>query len=70
MCTCSSDSQSDRKEMVEEQIKRLGINDTAVLQALLKIPRHLFVEPENIGQVYSDFALPIKENQTISKEKI
>ena len=70
MSTCSADYQSDRKEMVEEQIKRRGITDTAVSQALLKVPRHLFVEPEHLSQAYSDFALPIKENQTISQPYI
>ena len=70
MSTCSADYQSDRKEMVEEQIKRRGINDTAVLQAMLKVPRHLFVEPEHLSRAYSDFALPIKENQTISQPYI
>jgi protein-L-isoaspartate(D-aspartate) O-methyltransferase len=66
----SADYQSARKEMVEDQIKRRGIHDTAVLQALLKVPRHLFVEPEYLSRAYSDFALPIKENQTISQPYI
>jgi len=68
--TCSADYQSARKEMVEDQIKRRGIQDTAVLQALLKVPRHLFVEPEYLSRAYSDFALPIKENQTIAQPYI
>lgn len=67
MTFLAEDFESDRKEMVEEQIKRRGIHDAAVLQALLKVPRHLFVEPEFLNRAYSDFALPIKENQTISQ---
>jgi protein-L-isoaspartate(D-aspartate) O-methyltransferase len=68
--TFSEDYQSARKEMVEDQIKRRGIHDKAVLQALHKVPRHLFVEPEHLSRAYSDFALPIKENQTISQPYI
>lgn len=56
--------------MVEDQIKRRGIHDAVVLQALLKVPRHLFVEPDDVSRAYSDFALPIKENQTISQPYI
>ncbi len=63
----SVDFESARKDMVEDQIKRRGIRDAAVLQALLKVPRHLFVEPKFLSRAYSDFALPIKENQTISQ---
>ena len=40
------------------------------MQALLKVPRHLFVEPEYLSRAYTDFALPIKENQTISQPYI
>ena len=66
----SGDFESARKEMVEDQIKRRGIHDAHVLQALLNVHRHLFVEPEFINKAYSDFALPIKENQTISQPYI
>lgn len=66
----SADFESARKEMVEDQIKRRGIHDAVVLQALLKVPRHLFVEPDDVSRAYSDFALPIKENQTISQPYI
>jgi len=66
----SEDFDSARKAMVEDQIKGRGIQDNAVLQALLKVPRHLFVEPDFLNRAYSDFALPIKENQTISQPYI
>jgi protein-L-isoaspartate(D-aspartate) O-methyltransferase len=59
-----------RHEMVEDQIKRRGIHDRAVLSALLQVPRHLFVEPEFLHLAYTDSALPIKENQTISQPYI
>ena len=66
----SVDFDSARNEMVEDQIKRRGIFDKAVLDALLQVPRHLFVEPEFLSRAYADSALPIKENQTISQPYI
>jgi protein-L-isoaspartate(D-aspartate) O-methyltransferase len=66
----SVDFTTARKKMVEDHIKSRGIHNSAVLRALLKIPRHLFVEPEYLAQAYSDIALPIKENQTISQPYI
>ena len=56
--------------MVRNQIKRRGICDKTVLQALLQVPRHLFIEPEFLSHAYSDSALPLKENQTISQPYI
>ncbi len=66
----SVDFDSARNAMVEDQIKRRGIRDKVVLQALLRVPRHLFVEPGFLSRAYSDSALPIKENQTISQPYI
>ena len=53
--------------MVEDQIKRSGIEDKALLHALLQVPLNLFAEPEHLIRAFSNFALPIKENQTISQ---
>ena len=66
----SVDFDSARRELVEDQIMRRGIRDRAVLQALLQVPRHLFVGPGFLSRAYSDSALPIKENQTISQPYI
>ncbi len=55
----SVDFDSARNAMVEDQIKRRGIRDKVVLQALLRVPRHLFVEPGFLSRAYSDSALPI-----------
>ncbi len=54
----SVDFDSARNAMVEDQIKRRGIRDKVVLQALLRVPRHLFVEPGFLSRAYSDSALP------------
>jgi len=56
-----------REQMVKNDIKGRGIHDHVLLEAMLEVPRHLFSGPENIEAAYSDSALPIKENQTISQ---
>lgn len=59
-----------RERMVETQIKNRGIIDEKVLKAMLKVPRHLFVEPALRDQAYGDYPLPIGEGQTISQPYI
>jgi len=44
-----------------------GVSDRRVLDAMLKIPRHIFVQEAFALQAYSDTALPIGEKQTISQ---
>src|SRR5512138_1756945 len=56
-----------RKRMVETQIIGRGITDRRVIEAMLKVPRHLFVEEAMAAQAYSDSPLPIGEKQTISQ---
>ena len=59
-----------REQMVEDQIKARGIKDLRVLNAMLKVKRHLFV-PSNIRNLaYEDRPLPIGEGQTISQPYI
>jgi protein-L-isoaspartate(D-aspartate) O-methyltransferase len=53
--------------MVQEQILARGVSDRRVIDALLKIPRHIFVQEAFAAQAYSDTALPIGEKQTISQ---
>ena len=59
-----------RNNMVERQIKARGIIDPLVIDAMLRVPRHLFVEEALRNQAYSDFPLPIGEGQTISQPYI
>ncbi len=62
--------EEEAKTMVENQIKRRNIKNTALLEAMSKLPRHLFV-PENLRNLaYADCALPIGEGQTISQPYI
>ncbi len=59
-----------RKDMVLYQIKRWGISDEKVIDAMQKVPRERFV-PENLkDRAYDDGPLPIGEGQTISQPYI
>ena len=56
--------------MVDRDLRGSDISDPAVLNAMLKVPRHLFVQPKYLAKAYADYPLPIKENQTISQPYI
>jgi protein-L-isoaspartate(D-aspartate) O-methyltransferase len=56
-----------RERMVEEQLRQRGITDERVLRAMGEVPRHLFVPPEMRPYAYTDAALPLWLNQTISQ---
>ena len=56
-----------RKRMLDEYLVGRGIYDPFVLQAMAKVPRHLFVEEALWNRAYGDHALPIGERQTISQ---
>ena len=56
--------------MVETQIEARGISDERVLQAMRKVPRHLFVPGDLFAYAYGDEPLPIGEGQTISQPYI
>jgi protein-L-isoaspartate(D-aspartate) O-methyltransferase len=59
-----------RQRMVERQIKARGVTNKIVLEAMEKIPRHMFV-PEKYRQFsYYDQPLPIGQGQTISQPYI
>ncbi|MBM4257369.1 MAG: protein-L-isoaspartate(D-aspartate) O-methyltransferase [Deltaproteobacteria bacterium] len=56
-----------RDRMVEEQLVQRGINDPLILEAMRRVPRHLFVDASVQDQAYEDHPLPIGEGQTISQ---
>jgi len=60
----------ERSRMVEEQLARRGISDARVLDAMGRVPRHLFVEEALRDRAYGDHPLPIGEQQTISQPYI
>lgn len=59
-----------RKRMVQEQVIGRGISDQRLIDAMLKIPRHRFVQEAMAANAYSDGPLPIGEKQTISQPYI
>jgi protein-L-isoaspartate(D-aspartate) O-methyltransferase len=56
-----------RALMVERQLRRRGIADERVLDAMATVPRELFVADRLAGRAYADSALPIADQQTISQ---
>src|SRR6056297_2043026 len=59
-----------RETMVEEQIKRRGVSDPLVIDAMLSTPRHLFVAENRREHAYQDRPLSIQYGQTISQPYI
>ncbi len=55
-----------RDEMVR-QLRRLGIRDPRVLEAMARVPREEFVRESDRDAAYGDHALPIADGQTISQ---
>lgn len=66
----AEDWEALRKEMVEKQIIARGIRDKRVIQAMLKVKRHLFVPLPYRELAYTDQPVPIGEGQTISQPYI
>jgi protein-L-isoaspartate(D-aspartate) O-methyltransferase len=60
----------DRDEMVEKQIIRRGVRDQEVLEAMRRVPRHVFVPSDAKAYAYVDSPLSIGEGQTISQPYI
>jgi protein-L-isoaspartate(D-aspartate) O-methyltransferase len=50
-----------------ETLKKKGIIDTKVLQAINTVPRHLFMDSGFVDHAYADKAFPIAADQTISQ---
>lgn len=62
--------ESLRQKMVRNQIMDRGIDNSAVLNAMKKVPRHLFIPAEYQDEAYNDYPLPIGYGQTISQPYI
>lgn len=56
-----------RKSMIDEQVRRRGIDEPAVLQAMENVPRHLFVDRTYQPEAYSDSPVTIAPGQTMSQ---
>jgi len=53
--------------MVEDQLVARGITDPRVIDAMLHVPRHMFIDAALTSHAYMDSSLPIGEGQTISQ---
>jgi protein-L-isoaspartate(D-aspartate) O-methyltransferase len=58
--------QGMRKQLVKI-LKKKGIADERVLEAINKVPRHLFMDSGFVDHAYMDKAFPIAADQTISQ---
>ena len=58
--------QRQRARMIE-RLKSQGISDSRVLEAMNKVPRHIFVQEAFASRAYEDTALPLGMRQTISQ---
>ena len=59
-----------RQHMVEQDLRGRDISDPAVLAAMAKVPRHVFLGGRLQAEAYADHPLPIGESQTISQPYI
>lgn len=66
-CRSQPDYPALRERMVKEQLQGRDIQSRKVLQAMRKVPRHLFVPASQQPYAYADAPLPIGEGQTISQ---
>jgi protein-L-isoaspartate(D-aspartate) O-methyltransferase len=56
-----------RRGMIDGQLRRRGIHDARVLEAMGSVPREEFVAEDLRDQAYDDCPLPIGHGQTISQ---
>lgn len=56
-----------RRSMVQDQLVDRGIRDRRLLEAMERIPRHIFAEPRYWSEAYRDHPVPIAAGQTISQ---
>lgn len=61
------DYREERQAMVEQQLRRRGVQDQRVLEAMGVVPRHIFVDTACQHEAYTDRPLAIAEHQTISQ---
>jgi len=59
--------ESERRAMIEHQLRRRGIHDERILSAMLEVPRHEFVPPHFQSRAYDDGPIAIGDGQTISQ---
>ncbi|MCP4660313.1 MAG: protein-L-isoaspartate(D-aspartate) O-methyltransferase [bacterium] len=58
---------SQRAGMVENQVRKRGIEEPAILAAMREVPRHLFLPEEKRSQAYEDVPVVFAPGQTLSQ---
>lgn len=66
----TDDAEQARRIMVSTQVERRGVRDPVVLDAMRRVPRHLFVPEAQRPYAYVDAPRPIGHDQTISQPYI
>lgn len=66
----SAAQQKERERLVSRGIEPAGVKNPAVLAAMRKVPRHLYVPRDQQAQAYADHPLPIGHEQTISQPSL
>lgn len=61
---------ADVRLRMAQRLRATGVRSDAVLDAMAKVPRHLFVDAALVTQAYEDTSLPIGHGQTISKPSV
>ncbi|MHC4406192.1 MAG: protein-L-isoaspartate(D-aspartate) O-methyltransferase [Planctomycetota bacterium] len=61
------DLETAKRQMLDKQLRRRGLADERLLDAMARVPRERFVAPNMIDQAYADRALAIDCGQTISQ---
>jgi protein-L-isoaspartate(D-aspartate) O-methyltransferase len=69
-CAQTANFEALRQQMVDAQIRGRDVRSPAVLQAMTRVPRHLFVPDVVRAHAYEDRPLPIGRGQTISQPYI
>jgi protein-L-isoaspartate(D-aspartate) O-methyltransferase len=65
--TTSTERERERLRMVERQLRRRGIDDERVLEAMATVPREHFLPEDQRRRAYRDGAVRIGEGQTMSQ---
>lgn len=58
------------RDRLKQRLQEQGIQDMTVLDAIARMPRHLFVDEALASRAYEDSSLPIGHGQTISQPYI
>ena len=62
-------SERTRRRLVD-QVREMGVTDKKVLDVMLSLPRHLFIDEALTNRAYDNISLPIGYGQTISQPYI